>query len=290
MFWNSLYQKAHSVQNSDKKKIAIVIGIILIGILIFFVGISHTCDEGHFLNGDSVCDLKTCTCDNGTGATGTKCPTNGVANCTSCNSGYKLEISHCKLVDCRFLATDIVFMLDGSSSMNSKWQSQIDFFVSLTQVLRIGPSKTNIGAVQFGANSEIEFNFTSSKKFVKTELNSMTHEEGGSTKIVKGLESAHKMFREHGRSNARKIIVAVTDNDGYSADDVIAASNDFKADGGKILMIVIDQSTQQTHTELASNDKSGNQLLWNGDLNKLDEIRKVVEETIGSVYQSGCLI
>ena len=80
------------------------------------------------------------------------------------------------------------------------------------------------------------------------------------------------------------------DNNGYSEDDVIAVSNDFKADGGKILMIVIDHSTQQTHTELASNDKSGNQLLWNDDLNKLDEIRKVVEETIGSVYQSGCLI
>ena len=42
-------------------------------------------DNGH------ECALKECTCQNGTGATGTDCPDNGNAKCTNCSNGYYLK-------------------------------------------------------------------------------------------------------------------------------------------------------------------------------------------------------
>ena len=62
-----------------------------------------SCDSGRYLKGDGTCALKACTCSNGTGATGTSCPSNGNAKCKSCNRGYKLSGGSCgKIVNCQW--------------------------------------------------------------------------------------------------------------------------------------------------------------------------------------------
>lgn len=42
-----------------------------------------------------VCKSNQCTCDNGIGATGAACLTNGAAKCASCNAGYFLKGNEC---------------------------------------------------------------------------------------------------------------------------------------------------------------------------------------------------
>merc|ERR1739848_947052 len=53
-----------------------------------------SCDEGYFLNG-ILCEENTCSCTDGTGATGTDCPADGDVKCVSCDAGFTLENDAC---------------------------------------------------------------------------------------------------------------------------------------------------------------------------------------------------
>lgn len=65
-------------------------------------GRSCVCDtaKGYEAAGAGKCVYKKCTCSNGKKAKGTSCPKNGMAFCTSCDAGYRMEDNQCALNVC----------------------------------------------------------------------------------------------------------------------------------------------------------------------------------------------
>ena len=64
------------------------------------------CDSGYVLNKSQVCvkaspSQKTCTCANGTAATGDACPTDNTQKCSTCDPGYHLDDIACAANQCQ---------------------------------------------------------------------------------------------------------------------------------------------------------------------------------------------
>lgn len=64
------------------------------------------CDSGYVLNKSQVCvkaspSQKTCTCANGTAATGDACPTDNTEKCSTCNPGYHIDDIACAANQCK---------------------------------------------------------------------------------------------------------------------------------------------------------------------------------------------
>lgn len=65
---------------------------------------TNQCVEGYYLNNNNnSCDENECTCNNGVGATGISCPTNGTEQCINCNTGYYLQDGACLPNQCTCL-------------------------------------------------------------------------------------------------------------------------------------------------------------------------------------------
>ena len=128
-----------------------------------------SCNAGHFLD-SSLCPSNVCSCSNGVGATGTNCPSNGAALCTSCNDDFELENGSCEEVSqgvpglcvsncpddsliqlcADTVPTDVVFVVDGSSSVGQDdFDRSIDFLGNVCSAMDISPTTTRVALVQY---------------------------------------------------------------------------------------------------------------------------------------------
>ncbi|XP_025023432.1 integrin alpha-2 isoform X1 [Python bivittatus] len=129
-------------------------------------------------------------------------------------------------------AIDVVVICDESNSIYP-WDAVKDFLKKFTQSLDIGPTKIQVGLIQYGNDPRIVFNLNThtNKKAVEQAM-SKTYQKGGDqTNTFKAIEYArqHAFSKEAGgRPTASKVMVVVTDgesHDGSNLSEVIAKCN-----------------------------------------------------------------
>ncbi|CAG2236186.1 COL6A [Mytilus edulis] len=71
------------------------------------------------------------------------------------------ESDHKKNEECKESIADIMFLLDGSTSINNKetFDKELDFIISVIDEMDIGQTKTQIALMQFASGTKIEFLF-----------------------------------------------------------------------------------------------------------------------------------
>ncbi|XP_075788592.1 integrin alpha-2 isoform X2 [Pelodiscus sinensis] len=130
---------------------------------------------------------------------------------------------------------DVVVVCDESNSIYP-WSAVSAFLKKFAQGLDIGPTKTQVGLIQYGNEPRVVFNLSTYKtKDGVVEAMSQTYQKGGDlTNTFKAIDYArrHAFSPESGgRPTATKVMVVVTDgesHDGSRLNEVITQCNEDK--------------------------------------------------------------
>ncbi|XP_015670666.1 integrin alpha-2 [Protobothrops mucrosquamatus] len=129
-------------------------------------------------------------------------------------------------------AIDVVIICDASYSIYP-WGAVKNFLKKFVQGLDIGPTKTQVGLIQYGVHPGVVFNLNTytDKKAVEQAMSKTIQNGGAETNTFKAIEYArqHAFTKEAGgRPTASKVMVVVTDgesHDGSKLPEVIAKCN-----------------------------------------------------------------
>ena len=114
-------------------------------------------------------------------------------------------------------AVDVVFILDGSSSITkADWAQDLAFITNATRALNVTADGTHIGIVQFGApfgniRTSVESQLTGSLSSLLQSIPNIQQIQG-STPTGVGLEFAQlEVFSKSGRPSHPHVMVLITD-------------------------------------------------------------------------------
>lgn len=120
--------------------------------------------------------------------------------------------------ECKESRADIMFLLDGSTSIqnDATFQKELDFVISVIDGMAIGPTQTQIGVVQFATTPQVEFNLN--KYGTKAEVASAVTKikwMRGDTFLDKAIDKVLEvMTRANGlRNNVPHILCLITDGE-----------------------------------------------------------------------------
>uniref|UniRef100_A0A669DE92 VWFA domain-containing protein n=1 Tax=Oreochromis niloticus TaxID=8128 RepID=A0A669DE92_ORENI len=154
---------------------------------------------------------------------------------------------------------DIVFLVDGSSSIDDKSFQDIRTFLRNTiQGFEIDPNKVQIGLVQYSDDPYPEFQLTDhrDKNSLLAAVENLTH-RGGGTKTGAALHFALKnIFTEEkgSRKDVPKVAVVITD--GESQDNVKEPAIALRRAGVTVFAVGIKEANKAELLEMASYPKS----------------------------------
>ncbi|KAL7989049.1 hypothetical protein Chor_007968 [Crotalus horridus] len=129
-------------------------------------------------------------------------------------------------------AIDVVIICDASYSIYP-WEAVKNFLKKFVQGLDIGPTKTQVGLIQYGVYPTVVFNLNTytDKKAVEQAMSETIQNGGAETNTFQAIEYArqHAFTKQAGgRPTASKVMVVVTDgesHDGSKLPEVIAKCN-----------------------------------------------------------------
>lgn len=181
-------------------------------------------------------------------------------------------------------AADIVFLIDGSSSIGrSDFQAAKKFMQNIAENLEIGRGKIQIGVAQYSDNPYEEFllNSYSSKQEILTAIQKIPYRQGG-TKTGKALEFIQtKYFIQSSGSrlheNVPQTVILLTD--GESSDNVTEAAQAIRERGIKIYAIGVNIENDKQLKEIASRPFS--KFIFN--INSYDVLQKIMNEMLTTV-------
>merc|ERR1711937_581810 len=216
------------------------------------------CEAGTFaISGSSQCSVCPSghTCSAGA-ETPEVCPSGtyaaeGSTACTTCPPRRYSVAGSAECHECN-IPTDIVVQLDGSGSLSAEfWNNQINFVKSFLDNFTLGQNDTRVSAIQYnsGVTREIDaFGLTSNSQ-INSQFNSIRFQRigcGTCSRIGYGYREAHRLFHQNGRSNAKKVLIALTD--GYTPHDNEAALNqamiDLRSKNVEIFFILIGSGSE----------------------------------------------
>ncbi|XP_063341583.1 collagen alpha-6(VI) chain-like isoform X2 [Pelmatolapia mariae] len=144
---------------------------------------------------------------------------------------------------------DIVFLVDGSSSIDDKSFQDIRTFLRNTiQGFEIDPDKVQIGLVQYSDDPYPEFQLTDhrDKNSLLAAVENLTH-RGGGTETGKAIDFLQKEYftKEAGsRADRRVPQIAVVITDGESTDDVLEPARRLRQHGVIVFAIGVGKFNQ----------------------------------------------
>ncbi|XP_023137697.2 collagen alpha-6(VI) chain-like isoform X2 [Amphiprion ocellaris] len=152
---------------------------------------------------------------------------------------------------------DIVFLVDGSSSINDKSFQEVRTFLSnIIRGLDIGPNKVRIGLAQFSDDTYQEFllNDHMNRPSLLNAVRQVPHRKGG-TQTGKALEFLLKQYftkQAGSRADQRVPQIAVVITDGDSTDDVSEPARKLRNHGVLLFSIGVGQINQKELNKIAS--------------------------------------
>ncbi|KAF5912087.1 hypothetical protein HPG69_003361, partial [Diceros bicornis minor] len=153
--------------------------------------------------------------------------------CSDVSPDFQLSASFSPAVQTCPSLIDVVVVCDESNSIYP-WDAVKNFLEKFVQGLDIGPTKTQVGLIQYANNPRVVFNLNTYKtKAEMTEATSQTFQYGGDlTNTFKAIQYARDSAYSAaagGRPGATKVMVVVTDgesHDGSMLKAVIDQCND----------------------------------------------------------------
>ncbi|KAJ8354327.1 hypothetical protein SKAU_G00218940, partial [Synaphobranchus kaupii] len=147
----------------------------------------------------------------------------------------------CSTEVCKDMEGDVLFLIDGSTSINSSDFSHMkEFMLSIVNKSAIGLDKVHVGVLQFSTSPREEFPMN--RFYDKGSINgaiSSIPQLYGDTYTGKALSLASKYFDspKGGRSNVRKFLIVITD--GVAHDEVAKPAEELRNKGVNIYSIGI---------------------------------------------------
>lgn len=152
---------------------------------------------------------------------------------------------------------DIVFLVDGSSSIDqSSFQEVRIFLRNIIRALDVGPNKVRIGVAQYSDDPHQEFLLKDhkDKKSLLAAVDNIPHRTGG-TETGKGIDFLLTRYftKEAGsRASQRVPQIAVVITDGESADDVKAPAQRLRQNGVIVFGIGVGQANREELESIAN--------------------------------------
>ncbi|XP_039474969.1 collagen alpha-4(VI) chain-like isoform X2 [Oreochromis aureus] len=179
---------------------------------------------------------------------------------------------------------DIVFLVDGSSSIDDKSFQDIRTFLRNTiQSFEIDPDKVQIGLVQYSDDPYPEFQLTDhrDKNSLLAAVENLTH-RGGGTETGKAIDFLQKEYftKEAGSRAERRVPqIAVVITDGESTDDVLEPARRLRQHGVIVFAIGVGQ-IKQTQLITIANWPSERFILTTDSYQKLQDQTNSLLETV----------
>ncbi len=170
----------------------------------------------------------------------------------------QLQISGVLLSECtQETVADIVFLVDGSSSIGlENFQQVREFLSSLVENFDVAPDKNRIGLVQYSDTPHTEFflNTYQNKEEILSYIQNLQY-KFGRTFTGQGLEFMLKQhFVEKAGSRAQQNVpqIAIVITDGDSQDDVESQAREVRQRGIKIFTIGIKGANESLLRQIAN--------------------------------------
>ncbi|CAI5661505.1 unnamed protein product [Oreochromis niloticus] len=179
---------------------------------------------------------------------------------------------------------DIVFLVDGSSSIDDKSFQDIRTFLRNTiQSFEIDPDKVQIGLVQYSDDPYPEFQLTDhrDKNSLLAAVENLTH-RGGGTETGKAIDFLRtEYFTKEAGSRAERRVpqIAVVITDGESTDDVLEPARRLRQHGVIVFAIGVGQ-IKQTQLITIANWPSERFVLTTDSYQKLQDQTNSLLETV----------
>eukprot|EP00066_Takifugu_rubripes_P022805 XP_011612071.1 PREDICTED: collagen alpha-1(VII) chain-like isoform X1 [Takifugu rubripes] len=189
-------------------------------------------------------------------------------------------------------AADIVFLIDGSSSIGRAHFQQVKGF--LTGIVKpfarsVSASGIHFGAIQYSDNSRVEFKFNTylNGTSVVKALQNLKY-KGGNTRTGAGLKfMADNFFNPASSREVPKITILITD--GKSQDNVEAPAQKLRSQGVYIFAIGVKSADTYELAQIAS-QPSADFTAFVGEFKILDTLLPIVNHRVcskaGGVYAS----
>uniref|UniRef100_A0A8C9BGF7 Collagen alpha-5(VI) chain n=1 Tax=Phocoena sinus TaxID=42100 RepID=A0A8C9BGF7_PHOSS len=173
--------------------------------------------------------------------------------------GIKNEVvrSICTEKGCEYMKVDIMFLVDGSSSIGyENFGKMKTFMKNLVAKVQIGPDKTRVGVIQFSDDNREEFQLDKyyTQKEISDAINRMSP-INKNTLTGRALTFVDPYFTEPkgGRSMVKKFLILITD--GEAQDDVIDPAKALR-DKGVVIFSVGVYGANRSQLEEISGDGS----------------------------------
>ncbi|KAK6728629.1 hypothetical protein RB195_005961 [Necator americanus] len=155
--------------------------------------------------------------------------------------------------------TDLMFVIDTSTSVEAEFQLQLQFAVDLVKRLPSGDfeNRVRIGVVVFNSKSSVALNMAEprSRSAVLDSLLSLRH-SGGSTSVANGVNTAVDEIEKNKRKGARLMLVLISDGNSQDHwDEVIRSSNRLRTTGAEVYAVTISKRYMFRELELYAGDK-----------------------------------
>ncbi|XP_029070062.1 collagen alpha-5(VI) chain [Monodon monoceros] len=165
--------------------------------------------------------------------------------------------SICTEKGCEYMKVDIMFLVDGSSSIGSENFGKMKTFMkNLLAKVQIGPDKTRVGVIQFSDHNREEFQLDKyyTQKEISDAINRMSP-INQNTLTGSALTFVDPYFTEPkgGRSMVKKFLILITD--GEAQDDVIDPAKALR-DKGVVIFSVGVYGANRSQLEEISGDGS----------------------------------
>lgn len=189
------------------------------------------------------------------------------------------------LIDCEIEKVDLVFLLDGSTSIDPEdFKKMKAFLASLVQDFDVSANRARIGAAQFSHDYRPEFllgRFTG-KKEISFQIENIK-QLFGNTHIGAALQNVGHYFQPHmgSRINTGTPQVLLVLTDGQSQDEVAQAAEDLRHKGIDIYTVGIGKVDDQQLIQITG---TASKKLT---VHNFDELRKVKKRIVRNICTSG---
>uniref|UniRef100_A0A671KPT3 Collagen alpha-1(XXI) chain n=1 Tax=Sinocyclocheilus anshuiensis TaxID=1608454 RepID=A0A671KPT3_9TELE len=190
---------------------------------------------------------------------------------------------HSSISGCRTAPSDLVFILDGSWSVDDiNFEIVKRWLVNITMSFDIGQKFTQVGVAQYSDDPFLHIPL--GKHFSSSDLiKAMESIEymGGNTNTGKAIKFANdKLFAlsERGPNGIAKIAVVLTD--GKSQDEVLAAAEAARKKGIILFAIGVGSETEEAELRAIANKPSSTYVFYVEDYKAIVKIREVIRQKL----------
>uniref|UniRef100_A0AAY4AM68 VWFA domain-containing protein n=1 Tax=Denticeps clupeoides TaxID=299321 RepID=A0AAY4AM68_9TELE len=184
---------------------------------------------------------------------------------------------------CSTTANDLVFIIDGSSSVGVPDFDQAKrWLINITRGFDVSSRHTQVAVVQYSDTPRLEIpldKHDSSEDL--QEAIAAIHYMGGKTQTGRAIKFAtHHVFSPPDRTQATRKRIAVVLTDGRSQDDVVDAAMEAKAQN--IVLFAVGVGNEITNSELVSmaNNPPSTYVLYTEDYTSIGNIREMMEQKL----------